>query len=411
MKRVAIGFLAAAAMCGCAARPNVNTATVYAPHEQTLKQMIDALPPSGGVIQLGLGAWLTGYQPGTFISKPNVTIQGSGMPGYNADFTAMIGGTILLGPLGASTGADGFTVRDLGIDAGQAYVTEHNGGSATDAFAIFNNAQVIGAPPVQSPVIENVSCLGSSPTAKFHCMLVENVNNAYIHNVMTVMNRHGLVLKGTNSTINGVYSRGHSIDSVIVKSDAFAPTSHDALSQINIAPLVAPDDTKGIVVTGIGAPVSDINISNVNVRSPVAWGLYVKGATETNSASNLTFSDFSVDYSGGSPSSHYCMQFALYVRNVTINNLSCSNMWAGISPLLPDSAIFGGFSVINSQFSGIGTDGITTYGLWKISTSRFTNIKGNGIVNPFGVTTVSGNTFVNIKGSNMLSTGGTFVQQ
>ena len=36
----------------------------------------------------------------------------------NSDFTAMAGGTIVLGPLAASSGADYFTVQDLGVDAG-----------------------------------------------------------------------------------------------------------------------------------------------------------------------------------------------------------------------------------------------------------------------------------------------------
>jgi hypothetical protein len=324
------------------------------------------------------------------MSKPNVTIQGSGMPGYNAAFTAMNGGTILLGPVLASTGSDRLTLKDLGIDAGQDYVNSHNGGTATDALAIFNNGQVLGAPPLESPVIENVSCLGSSPTAQVHCMLVENVDHAYVHNVMTVMNCHGLVLKGRNSKVAGVYSRGHGIDSVIVEPDAYAPTAHDTLSNINIAPLVTRDDTKGIIVLGKTGPVSDITISNVNVHSPLAWGFYVEGASQINLASELTLSDISVDYPGGSSASHYCMQFALYVSKVTISDLHCSGMWAGISPLLPDTATFGGFSVTNSEFSGIATDAIMTYGSWKISTSTFTDIFGNAVVNPYGVTTLSG---------------------
>jgi hypothetical protein len=71
------------------------------------------------------------------------------------------------------------------------------------------------------------------------------VNHAYVHNVVTVMNCHGLVLKGTNSTVDGVYARGHGIDSVIVKSDNYAPASQDYLSNITIEPLIAPGDHKG----------------------------------------------------------------------------------------------------------------------------------------------------------------------
>ena len=273
-------------MSGCAFEGDKpRLPIVYAKPGQTLKQVIDLLPANGGIAIVGLGTWISGYQPGTFISKPNVTIQGAGMPEFNSDYTAMTGGTILLGPVGASTGADHFTVRNLGVDAGRTYINSQNGGIGTDALAIFNNGQIVGARPIESPVIENVSCLGSSPTAQFHCMLVENVNNAYVHNVNTVMNCHGLVLKGTNSLVDGVYSRGHGIDSVIVKSDTYAPSSHNTLSNITIEPLISPGDTKGIIIIGVGAPISNIFVYRVRIQSPLAWGIYAQGASAQASAS------------------------------------------------------------------------------------------------------------------------------
>jgi hypothetical protein len=298
---------------------------VYAQPGQTLKQAVDRLPSSGGVVVLGIGTWTSGYLSGALISKPNITIRGSGIPAYNSQFTAMTGGTIVLGPLAASSGADHLTVQDLGVDAGQIYINGNNAGTPTDAFAIYNVGQIIGAPPVQSPVIENVSCLGSSTTAPAHCMLLENVNNAYVHNVQTAMNCHGLVLKGTNSKVDTVHARGHAIDSVLVESDVYAPSSQDTLSNITIEPLVSPGDTKGMIVFGKTAPISDTTVSNVIVRSPLAWGIYAQGASPTWSATGITFSDISVDYPGGSPVAEYCMQFVQYVSGVDISNLTCSN--------------------------------------------------------------------------------------
>jgi len=201
---VAGGALILSVGCGKTLNGNDQTpAIVYAQPEQTVKEAVDSLPPAGGTVVLGLGVWNSGYIS-TSIARPHITIQGSGIAGYNSTFTAMSGGTIVQGQLPASTGADYFTVQDLGVDAGAAFINAHNGGVATNAFAIVNNGQVVGAPPVQSPRIENVSCLGYNPTAPAHCMLVENVNNAYVRNVVTVMNCHGLVLKGTNSTVSGV---------------------------------------------------------------------------------------------------------------------------------------------------------------------------------------------------------------
>jgi hypothetical protein len=106
------------------------------------------------------------------------------------------------------------------------------------------------------------------------------------------------------------------------------------------------------------------------------------------------------------------MQFLQYVSAVNISNLNCSNMWSGIAPYAPISGAFKGFTVSNSQFTNIGTNGIETYGQWTIYNTSFGSIAGSGIVADSGVTTVStvsANTFTNIGGSNMYSAGGTFV--
>lgn len=405
----AIVVLLAAVMFGCAGHPSANVPVIHAVSGETLKQLIDSLPPTGGVVEMGLGTWVSGYQPGTVISKPNVTIQGAAMPQFNADYTAMVGGTILLGPIGVSTGADYFTVRDLGVDAGQVYINARNGGVPTDALDIFNNGQVIGAPPVESPLIENVSCLGYSPNAQNHCMLVENVNNAYVHNVHIVLNCHGLVLKGTNSKVDGVYSRGHGMDSVIVKSDAYAPASNDTLSNITIGPLVSPGDTKGIVIIGVGAPVSNINVSNVKIQSPLSWGINAQGASAGALARGLTFSDISIDYKGGSLSDEYCMQFVEYVSAVKINNLNCSDMWVGIGPYLPVEGGFYNYVLTKSQFANIASDAVQTYGGdWRIYGNNFESVGGSGIVNFGGLDLVDSNSFVDIGGSDMFAAGGTF---
>jgi hypothetical protein len=167
MRRAGTGLLfIGVLMSGCAGHPAnplsfpPNAVVVYAQPGQTVKEAVDSLPPAGGVVVLGIRTWTSGYLSGAFISKPHITIRGLGMPGYNSDFTAVAGGTIVLGPLAASSGADYFTVQDLGVDAGQAYINANNGASPTDALSIYNNGQVIGDPPVQSPLIENVSCLG-----------------------------------------------------------------------------------------------------------------------------------------------------------------------------------------------------------------------------------------------------------
>ena len=380
----------------------------YAQIGQTVKEVVDSLPPTGGIVLLGAGAWPSGYNSDEFISKPNIQIVGYGRPDFNSDFTAMIGGTIILGQLAASPGANYLTVKHLGVDAGPSYIDANNCGVPTNALAIYNRGQVIGGPQIESPVIDNVACLGYNPIAAVHCMLVENVNHAWVHNVVTVMNQHGFVLKGTNSIVDGVFARGHGIDSVIVKSDDYAPTSQNYLSNITIEPLFSAGDTKGIMIVGVGAPVSDITISNARILGPLVWGIYVQGDSAATSASHLNFSDISIDYPGGSPKNEYCMQFLQYVSNVQINNLKCFDMWGGITSSYPVANKFSNFTVQASYFANVATDAVQTSGSWYIFDDRFESVGGNGIVNVGGVTTVCANTFVGIVGRDMLSVGGTF---
>lgn len=408
---LAVGLLAALACGHGGVPPCPNRLTcVYLQPGQTVRQAIDSLPTNGGVVYLGLGTWSSGYDDYTdFISKPNITIQGSGMANYNSSFTAMTGGTIVQGPLLAISGADYLIVRDLGIDAGQAYINENNSGVPTDGLAIFNNGQVVGAPQVETPLIENVSCLGYTTTATVHCMLVENVNHAYVHNVMTAMNTHGLAFKGTNSVIDGVFARGHAADGLIIKNDIYAPASNDEISNIKIQSLFSPADTRGIRLQSIGGSLNNISIAHVH-EDNVFTGIFVQGTSASTTSSGLSFSDINVTYEVGNvATTNGCFKFTGYVQQVNVSFLNCLNMGYGIEPVTP-SATFTDFTLTNSDFTNIATNGIETYGTWTVLNTRFENIVQNGIFNSFGVTTVLGNTFTNVGGSDMLSGGGSFLE-
>jgi hypothetical protein len=405
----AIGL--AATGCGSGGAPcTTQRPCVYVQSAQTVKQAIDSLPSTGGVVYLAGGTWSSGYIDYLdVISKPNVTIQGSGMPSYNSTFTAMTGGTIIQGPLLASSGADYLTVRDLGIDAGSAYINAANSGVPTDGLAIFNQGQVVGAPQVESPLIENVSCLGYTPTAKVHCILVENVNHAYVHNVMTVMNTHGLAFKGTNSVIDGVFARGHRSDGLIIKNDIYAPAANDQVSNITIQSLFVPADTNGIVLQSIGGSLVNIDIVHVQ-EDNVFTGILTQGTSTSTTASNLSFSDINVNYDPGNVAGNNgCFDLTGYVQQIQISSLNCLNMGYGIKPVVPSSR-FTDFTITNSTFTNIATNGIETYGTWTVLNTSFENISQNAIFNPFGVTTVSGDTFTNVGGSDMLSGGGSFAE-
>jgi hypothetical protein len=82
-----------------------------------------------------------------------------------------------------------------------------------------------------------------------------------------------------------------------------------------------------------------------------------------------------------------------------------------VAHYLPASGAFNDFTVTNSQFTNIGTNGIETCVslclmecLPHFHTS-FGSIAGNVIMSDSGVTTVSGDTFTEIGGADMYSPG------
>ena len=352
---------------------------------------------AGGTIIIPTGIIQSG---GFSCTVPNVTLIGSGRPGYNTGFTAMAGGTIIQGTVSASQGCNHFVVKNLGVDVGSAWVAAGN--AATDALSIFNNGQVVGATPLDGVLVDNVSCLGSSLSAAFHCMLVENVTNSMIHNVVAILNQHGIILKGTNSHIDGFYSAGHSVDSVIVKSDNYAPSSHDTVSNGSMSYLVTPGDSLGLAIVsdhpGTNFPVQYISVSNVhaygvaNASGGAAFS--ITGAETFNPATDITLTNLIVDWPGGSPTNVACIQYIQSTARVNISNLNCRNVYEGINYVTPASGFMTDFTLSNSYFQNIQTTGVLTYGTWTITGTEFNTITGNAVLNQVGNTNLAGNTCV-----------------
>ena len=132
--------------------PIINN-VVYCPTSSTIAVCLAPYPSGTVKLQLALGTYQSGCctGPGWPIVTPHVTIEGSSKPDYASDFSHLVGGTIIQGPLwaGCNTGAaaDFFTVRTLGIDMGPDVVTSLYGGTPNNAFVMNNVGQVVGATP------------------------------------------------------------------------------------------------------------------------------------------------------------------------------------------------------------------------------------------------------------------------
>jgi hypothetical protein len=85
---------------------------------QTLKQAVDLLPSTGGIVMLPVATISSGYSIAAPLTKSNVTLMGSGMPTFLSD--RLSSGTIIQGPL--TVNADYFSAYNLGVDMGP-YVT------------------------------------------------------------------------------------------------------------------------------------------------------------------------------------------------------------------------------------------------------------------------------------------------
>jgi hypothetical protein len=349
------------------ATTNPATATpIYAMPGESVAHAATRLPSGGGKIIFDCGTYPSGN---VIITTPNIWLQGCGMPNYNSTIapTALAGGTIIQGSVIAYQGADGFRVQDLGIDTGSAWVNANNGGTPVEGLAIFNNGQIVGAPQVKNPIFQNVACLGYSAAAAVHCMIMENVSNALMQNVQSVYDFHGIAIKGTNSTLDGVICRGHGGDCIIAKSDDYAPSSGLHISHFTARYLSTPGDTKGIILQGIAAGMNDINLSDGNIIGVASFALQAQGASISAPFVGLNVDNVTVDYTTPSPSNYYCFQYIQYVELVSLNNFNCSNYWFGINPNLPQSGFTNEFNLSNSHFVNIGTTAIETYGRWNVT--------------------------------------------
>jgi hypothetical protein len=66
----------------------------------------------------------------------------------------------------------------------------------------------------------------------------------------------------THMMLSQLYGRAE-VGTVLIRAH---PASQDRLSNIVIEPLIAAGDTKGIIIQGVAAPLSNISVSNAVIR-------------------------------------------------------------------------------------------------------------------------------------------------
>ena len=376
---------------------------VYALPSETIAHAVARLPVGGGVVQLGTGV----YQSGSVnVTTPNVTIRGVGRPTYNSQTapTALNpDGTVIQGTVTAQQGADGFTLRDLGVDVGPAWSAANGNIVPGQAIAIYNIGQVVGAPQVQNPVYDNVACLGTAINAAAHCMIMENVNGGIIHNVTTFYNRYGIVLKGTNSVIDGTFDRGHSFDAILIKSDVYAPSSADSVSNFHVVWAAALGDTQGLEIwSNNGGNISDFEISNGDIQGTFSFAIQLLGQDGSDLLQQVVISNVVLDEEH---TSGYCLNPQGYVLNVSMSDFACSN--SAIGGIINTSiGTQNDFRYSNGTIQNITGVGIDTTGRSNVTGVGLINITGNAIqTENSGLTVECNNYYASIGGTGLATVG------
>jgi hypothetical protein len=382
------------------AAPAVNCPTI-----STVAACIALLPTGGGTVMLGIGTYRSGLdQSNPAISTAHVDIEGSGMPWFNSPTapTALVGGTIIQGTVAAIQGANFLTIRNLGIDVGPAFVNATYGGVPADVLSLSNSGQVIGAPQIESPIIENVVGLGYNLSAPYHVFLVENVDHAYVHNTSGVYNLHGSILKGTNSVWDGDYERGHSVDSFIVKSDPYAPSSSNILSHITLDSLAAPGDSNGMIISAQDQINQYLTLSDFTIGAMANFGILLDGGS--TSLNNVTIVNGTIDYKT-TGSSGSCMSLQNQTSRITVGNLICNNYYQGFGA---SSASGNDVVLTNSVFTNIAHEALVTQGRWTVTGTAFTNIGDHVFYNEASTLTAANNTYTSVVGTVFQGVGGNF---
>jgi hypothetical protein len=378
----------------------------------TICTAINALGSNGGDIYLNVANYRSGCDvmiPNdptsiAFMTKANVHVHGAARGVYNGGFTHISGGTIIQG--GFYIRASGFHIENLSVDAGSEVMAAFYPGYTTEDSLLITGA--IPLDPTHYPnltgiVINNVNCLGQSATSADHCMLVEDVDGAYVTNVQTAYHTHGFVLKGIGSHIDGVYARGSSSECIVFKSDSYAPTSSDSLTNSTCASLVAAGDGAGVQIYAASAPGGSILLSNIVVDN-TTYGLKLIADSTLGTVDVQGFI-----YNGQSLATPPCVVAAGVglIGPVMIDNFQCNNsgglaLSRGIVPLTLSNGYLGattGDAIslgADAQLSNINVNVASGHGITQAGgfIARVSNFIGTTTLSAFSGTVIYTDSFV-----------------
>ena len=303
-----------------------------------IKAAIDSLPASGGIVTFGVGTFRSPYTS-TALIKDNITFQGSGMPTFNAGYTALTGGTIFQGTLLYQ--GSGTRFFDLGVDVGSDVCTALFSGVAQEGL-------VTGTPATYQydNRLRNISVIAQNSGAPIHAVLYEHQDGGSLENIDTVYGASGIVLKAKNININGIRSRSSSNYTFLIKADN-AGGICDNINATNLILDTVADpsgmipgaganwDSNGLILLSTtGYNVTGVNITNVitkNTKSGIRYNTVSGGTIEGNITQVKSYNHFfaCVDLDSGSQNSKISGNFEL--MNYGVLNAGTNNTFDNIT--------------------------------------------------------------------------------
>jgi len=200
--------------------------------QNTIRYAINALPVTGGVVQLEdktyqPNGFVYGFGgPGVYVSKNSVKIQGRKMPRLSDTCASLVGGSVIQGMFLAY--AHAFEMTDCGVDCGIDVVTAFYGGTTaagiTEGLTITypDDATKASSSARRGVRLHNVIGLCKDPAAPNHAVIAgEGVTEVVCTGeIVGCFGIHGVVFKCAGVRAATITAYCNNAEGVIIKSDA-----------------------------------------------------------------------------------------------------------------------------------------------------------------------------------------------
>lgn len=209
-----------------------------------------------------------GGTPGyDYMIKPNIWIIGEQLPDYVGPYGAETGftnGAVIRGRFFVSSEAENFFIDNVGIDASATVTAALYGGADADAMCVI---QVNKATPYFGKFARmgRVRTLGPGGSTLAHGILAEALEMFDFEYLESRRHYHGVVIKSKNVT--GRVARGleTSGESVIIKSDDYAPMANVKIDEVDARSLDSVvDTTAGLVIEATTADGGNVQVGMVH---------------------------------------------------------------------------------------------------------------------------------------------------